>query len=150
MAGNTPAIGTGLWTKISGPAGGTITTAGSPTTTITALVAGTYVYQWTISSAPCTASTDQMSIIVSGAPTTANAGVDQTICTSAGSVTMAGNTPTTGTGVWTQVSGPASTITTASSPTTTVTGMGTVGTYVYQWTITNSPCTASSDQMTVT
>jgi PKD repeat protein len=150
MAGNTPVSGTGLWTKISGPAGGTITTPTSPTSTITALVAGTYVYQWTISGAPCPASTDQMSIIVSGAPTTAAAGIDQTICTSAGGVTMAGNTATSGTGVWTQVSGPASTITTPSSPTTTVTGMGTVGTYVYQWTISNAPCTASSDQMTVT
>lgn len=150
MAGNTPTSGTGVWTKISGPAGGTITTPSSATTTITGLTTGTYVYQWTISNAPCTASSDQMTITVNGTPTTANAGVDQSICMSA-TLTFAGNTPTVGTGTWTQVSGPVTaTITTPTSATSTATGFTTTGTYVFQWTISNAPCTASSDQMTVT
>jgi len=149
MAGNTATVGSGIWTKISGPAGGTITTPSSPTTTITALVTGTYVYQWTITNAPCTSTSDQMSIIVNAPPTAANAGLDQTECSSAGTMTLAGNSATSGTGTWTQVSGPLSTITTPSSPTTTVTGLSTVGTYIYQWTISNNPCTASSDQMSI-
>jgi gliding motility-associated-like protein len=151
MAGNTAAIGTGTWTQISGPNTATITTPGSASTTMTGLVAGSYVFQWTISNAPCTASSDQVTITVSNPPTTANAGLDQTICSTGGSATMAGNTPTVGTGTWTQVSGPVTaTITTASSPTTSITGMTTAGTYTFQWTIANAPCPSSSDLIVVT
>ncbi len=150
MTGNTPTVGSGLWTKISGPAGGTISSATNPTTTITGLTVGTYVYQWTITSGGCPASTDQMTIIVNGTPTTANAGADKTICATSGSSTMTGNTATSGTGLWTQVSGPlTATITTPASPTTTITGMTTPGTYVFTWTISNAPCTASSDNVNV-
>lgn len=149
MAGNTPASGTGTWTQVSGPVTATITTPGSPTTTITGLnTAGTYVFQWTIANAPCTASTDQISVIVNAVPTTANAGPDQTIC--ANTATMAGNTPASGNGTWTQVSGPVTaTITTPGSPTTSITGLTTAGTYVFRWTITNAPCTASNDQVNI-
>ncbi|HYG53425.1 MAG TPA: T9SS type A sorting domain-containing protein, partial [Flavobacteriales bacterium] len=148
MAGNTPITGTGTWTKISGPAGGTITTPSSPTTTITGLTTGTYVYQWTISNPPCTNSTDQMSIIVNGTPTTANAGTDQSVCGL--TATFAGNTPTTGTGAWAQVSGPgSSSFGSSSSATSTVTAT-VAGTYVYSWTISNSPCTASTDNVSIT
>ncbi|HLP13747.1 MAG TPA: T9SS type A sorting domain-containing protein [Flavobacteriales bacterium] len=148
MAGNTPTTGTGTWTKISGPAGGTITTPTSPTTTITALVAGTYVYQWTIANPPCTNSTDQMSIVVNSAPTTSNAGADQTVCGL--TTTMAGNTPTTGSGVWAQVSGPGtSSFGSSTSPTSSVTAT-VAGTYVYSWTISNNPCTASTDNISIT
>ena len=74
---------------------GTITTPGSATTTITGLTtAGTYVFQWSIANAPCTASTDQISVNVNPAPTVSNAGPDASVC---GLVaTLAGNTPTAG------------------------------------------------------
>ena len=150
MAGNTAATGAGTWTQVSGPVTGTITTASSPTTTITGMTtAGTYVFQWTIANAPCTASSDQVQITVNASPTTANAGPDQTVC--AATATLAGNTVTTGAGTWTFISGPVTPgITTPSSPTSGITGMTTNGNYVFQWTITNAPCTASSDQITIT
>jgi gliding motility-associated-like protein len=151
MAGNSPAIGTGTWTQISGPVAGTITTASSPTTTITGLTtAGTYVFQWTITNSPCSASSDQVSVIRSGTPTTSNAGPDQTICSTLASALMAGNVAVVGTGAWTQVSGPSTaTITLPASPVTTITALNTAGTYVFQWTISNAPCTASSDQISI-
>lgn len=96
----------------------------------------------------CTA-TDDVQVDVDADPTTSVAGPNQTICVAAGTVTLAANVPSVGTGVWTQVSGPASTITAASAENTTVTGMSAVGTYVYEWTISNAPCTASSDQVTI-
>jgi PKD repeat protein len=49
MAGNTPAVGTGTWTMVSGP--GTVAftpTVNTPTATATVSVYGTYVFNWTI------------------------------------------------------------------------------------------------------
>ncbi len=148
LAGNTPAVGTGLWTIVSGT-GGTITTPASATSTFTGTAGSTYVLQWTISNSPCTASSDQVTITFNQNPTTSNAGPDQTSLCGTTSTTLAGNTPAVGTGLWTIVSGTGGTITTPASATSTFTG--TAGsTYVLQWTISNSPCTASSDQVTIT
>ncbi|MBL4756048.1 MAG: hypothetical protein JKY52_20945 [Flavobacteriales bacterium] len=61
LAGNTPTEGTGAWSLISGTA--TITTPSSPTSGVTGLVAaGTATLRWTISNAPCAASTDDIVI----------------------------------------------------------------------------------------
>ena len=61
LAGNTPAVGTGLWTVVSGTA--TITTPTSPTSGVTGLLPGATKLRWTISNAPCDASTDDVVII---------------------------------------------------------------------------------------
>ncbi|MFZ5554914.1 MAG: gliding motility-associated C-terminal domain-containing protein, partial [Bacteroidota bacterium] len=151
MAGNTPTVGTGSWSQISGPVVGTITTPGSPTTTITGLTSpGAYVFQWAISNPPCTPSTSNVTITVNPAPTASSAGPAQTICSSVGTVTMAANAPTVGTGLWTQTGGPAATITTPTSPTTTITGLTAAGTYTFSWTISNAPCAPSSSSVTIT
>src|SRR5439155_6086632 len=101
---------------------------------------------WTISNPPCTASFDDVVITLNSIPTTADAGADQAVC--ATTATMAGNTPTVGTGTWTLVSG-AGTITTPGSPTSGITGLG-VGANIFRWTISNAPCTASFDDVTIT
>ena len=144
LAGNTATIGTGTWILISGS--GTITTPSSPTSGITGLNAGINVFEWTIVNAPCTSSSDQVSITILSTPTTAIAGTDNSICGT--TETLAGNNATTGTGLWTLVSG-AGTITTPSSPTSGITGLG-IGANVFEWTISNPPCTPSSDQVTIT
>jgi gliding motility-associated-like protein len=82
----------------------------------------------------------------SAAATIAAAGPDQSICSS--STVLAGNTATVGTGMWTLVSG-TGTLTNPSSPTSGVTGLG-IGTTVFQWTINDSPCSSTSDQVTIT
>ncbi|MCF8342386.1 MAG: InlB B-repeat-containing protein, partial [Chitinophagaceae bacterium] len=150
LAGNTPTVGTGAWSIVSGT-GGTITTASSPISTFTGTAGSTYTLRWTISNSPCTASTDDVVITFNRNPTTANAGVDQTGAATRGltTVTLAGNSPTVGTGAWSIVSGTGGTITTASSPTSTFSG--TAGsTYTLRWTIANSPCTASTDDVVIT
>jgi hypothetical protein len=119
LAGNTATNGTGTWTLVSGS--GTITTPSSPTSGVTGLGVGANVFQWTISNAPCTPSTSQVTITGVAAPTTSNAGSPQTLCST--SATLTGNTPTVGTGTWTLVSG-TGTITNPNSPTSTVTGLG--------------------------
>jgi hypothetical protein len=98
-----------------------------------------------------TTATSSTATTVNGSPTTANAGVDQTSAATCGltSVTLAGNTPTVGTGAWSIVSGTGGTVTTPSSATSTFTG--TAGsTYTLRWTISNSACTASTDDVVIT
>ncbi|TND03509.1 MAG: hypothetical protein FD123_3930 [Bacteroidetes bacterium] len=151
LAGNTPATGTGTWTLVAGPGTASFSNANSPASNVTVSVVGAYTFRWTIANAPCTASQDNVIITFVATPTTSNAGPDQTICTTGGSATMNANNPAAGTGAWTQVSGPvAATITNPLLSTTTITGMTTAGTYTFQWTITNAPCAASSDQVVVT
>ncbi|WP_028526834.1 MopE-related protein [Runella limosa] len=60
MTANAPTIGTGAWSLVSGS--GTITTPGSPSTTITNLGVGANIFRWTISNATCTASTDDIQL----------------------------------------------------------------------------------------
>ncbi|MFN8308656.1 MAG: gliding motility-associated C-terminal domain-containing protein [Chitinophagales bacterium] len=136
------ATGTGTWTAMSGnPGSATITTATSPTTSITNFsAAGTYNFIWT--NGGCS---DTAKVVVTAKP---NAGVDQTVnCVvlPGGSATMAA----TGTGTWTAMSGNAgsATITTATSPTTSITNFSAAGTYNFIWT--NGGCSDTA-QVVVT
>jgi hypothetical protein len=150
LAGNTPTVGTGAWSIVSGT-GGSVTTASSATSTFTGTAGSTYTLRWTVSNSPCTATTDDVVITFNQNPTAANAGPDQTGAATCGltSVTLAGNTATVGTGAWSIVSGTGGSVTTASSATSTFTG--TAGsTYTLRWTVSNSPCTASTDDAVIT
>ena len=148
MAGNTALVGTGTWTQLSGPVTGVITNPSSPTTTITGLVPGSYVFAWTIDNSGCTNSSN-VTINISTGPTVSIAGPDQDLCL-ATSATLAANTVTTGIGQWTLVSGPAgSTITNPALPGTTVTGL-VVGVYTFRWTISYLNCTPSVDDVVIT
>ena len=61
LSANTPTVGTGAWSVISGTA--IVTSASSPTSGVTGLaVPGTARLRWTISNAPCTASMDDLVI----------------------------------------------------------------------------------------
>lgn len=75
LAGNTPTIGTGIWSIVSGTA--TITDPGSPTSGVTGLIEpGLVTLSWTISNAPCSSSIDDVIITVNSiplAPTTGTA-----------------------------------------------------------------------------
>lgn len=152
LGGNTPGSGTGAWSIVSGGTGTFNPDNLAANATFThAAGSGPVVVRWTISTAaPCTPSTADVSITISQEPTASAAGGDQSVCSQPGTATMAANTPTDGTGAWTQVSGPAATIVTPGSPTTTITGMTTPGSYVFKWTISNAPCTATEDEVTVT
>lgn len=139
LSANTPTIGTGSWSQVSGSPI-SFTDASSPTTTITGAIAGSYTFRWSISNGVCTASTDDVNLVIDASVTEPNAGEDQAI--SSAMATMAANTITTGTGLWTKVSGPVgAVITDETSPTTTITSL-LAGTYVFRWTATNGTCTS--------
>ena len=88
-------------------------------------------------------------ITVSATPTTAAAGTDINPACGVTTATLAGNNPTAGTGAWSVVSGTA-TITTPSAYNSGVTGLAVPGTATLRWTISNSPCAASTDDVVIT
>ncbi|MVT44586.1 hypothetical protein GO495_28600, partial [Chitinophaga oryziterrae] len=139
MAANTPTVGTGLWTIVSGTA--TITTPASPTSTVFVLAGNTATLQWTISNGTCTPSSTTL-VLTNNKNIQATAGADQTHCATP-AFTMAANTPATGSGLWTVVSG-AATITTPASATSAVT-VATGATATLRWTITNGTCITTDD-----
>ena len=144
LTANTPTVGTGTWTLISGS--GSVTNAGSPITTVANLGVGINTFQWTITNGNCTNSTATVSITREASPTTANAGVDQTVCGT--STVLNGNTPTAGTGMWTLVLG-SGTISNAASPNTSVSNLG-IGTNIFKWTVSNGTCVASESNINIT
>jgi len=146
LAGNTITIGNGSWSKVSGPTC-TITTPTSPTSTVTGMTQGTYVFRWTASNGSCADLTDDVTIVNNYPPTTANAGSDIRVCMYS-AFNLSANTPTVGTGAWSQVSGSAVSFTNASSPTTTLTGV-VPGTYVFRWSISNGNCASSTDDISL-
>ncbi len=68
LTGNTPTVGTGTWTRVSGPNTPTISSPNSATTTVTGLTTGSYVFRWTITNSTCTASTSDVIINIGTTP----------------------------------------------------------------------------------
>ena len=146
LAGNTPVVGTGQWTVVSG-AGGSFVLDTNPTTTFNGTAGVTYVLQWTISNGVCTASSDQVTIKLDQNPLpVADAGSPQTLC--ATSTTLAANAATTGIGTWTIVSGAGGSFVNANSATTVFNGVSGT-TYDLQWTISNGVCPSTSDNVLI-
>jgi uncharacterized repeat protein (TIGR01451 family) len=155
LAANTPSVGTGVWSIVSGPSTSLaqFSSTSSPTATFTpAGGAGIYLLQWTISNAPCTASSDTVQLAVSDPPTPAAAGPDQTLCTTT-PANLAANSPAVGTGVWSIVSGPSTALSqfsSTSAPNAVFTPAGGAGVYTLRWTISNAPCTDATDDVVLT
>jgi hypothetical protein len=150
-----------LWEKLSGPSGGTLTSADSVVTAINSLVEGTYVYKLTTTDNAGLTDTDTINVVVSpdGTPPptpnvapVANAGVDITQTTASTSATLVGSgTDTDGTiasYLWTKVSGAECNILTPASSSTVVQPLG-LGTYVFRLTVTDDDGAFHSDDVTI-
>ncbi len=145
-----PAIGT--WAIVSAPGAINIVDVNSPTTQINNLPVGTHVFRWTVDNGPCVngITSDDVTVrVFDFSNPLANAGPDQSLCTTNGSTTMVGSSLTNpATGSWILVSG-TGTIVTPTSPTTAVTGLA-VGQNIFQWSVDNGPCTGiTTDQMSI-
>lgn len=103
-ANNTSVIGSGSdvdgtinsynWNKTSGPATFNIATPNAATTVISNLVAGTYIFELTVTDNNGATGTDQMQILINPAPNqppTSNAGADQTKTLPINTATLAGS-----------------------------------------------------------
>jgi hypothetical protein len=106
---------------------------------------GNYTAEVSLNQQTTLVATQLNAITITAPLTTANAGLDQPVCTS--TATLAGNTATIGTGTWTLVSG-AGAITTPGSPTSGITGLGT-GANTFRWTIASGSC-SNSDVVIIT
>ena len=146
------------WIQVGGPSASTINTADQPQTTVSALKAGTYIFQLTVTDASGNKATDVAKITVNAAivvgPPIANAGPDQTITLPTNTVTLAGTgSETNGTIVsyqWTQLSGPsASIVNPADQPQTTVSAL-LAGTYLFQLTVTDASGNKATDVAKIT
>ena len=78
LAGNTPAVGTGFWTKVAG-SGETILTPSSPTSQFIGLNGNAYTLKWTISNGTCT-SVDSVDINFTILPDPPAAASPQNFC----------------------------------------------------------------------
>jgi gliding motility-associated-like protein len=145
LGANTPTIGVGAWTKVSGPNNPSISNASLPNAVLSGLTVGTYVYRWTITNGTCDASVDDMTITV-GSALQANAGADIAVC-DVTSTTLAANTVPTG--AWSLISGPNTPVfSDVNSPTSTLSGLVT-GTYTLRWTSSAVNCTSTTDDVVV-
>ena len=117
--------------------------SGATTSSYTATTADTYTVVVKNSNG-CSATSTSVAVTVNQQPTVSNAGTTQYIITT--SANLAANTPTSGTGEWSVVSGTGS-FSNASSA-TAVNGLS-MGANVFQWTISNGVCPASSSKVTI-
>jgi ribosomal protein L14 len=146
------------WTKVSGPAAGTIGSASSATTTLNGLVLGVYKYQLKVTDNNGATDTDTVQVTVLNAPSnqlpTAAAGTDIVITLPTNSSTLSGSgTDPDGTISaydWVKISGPAAgTIVSVSSATTAINNL-VQGVYQYQLTVTDNNGATATDIVQVT
>lgn len=149
------------WTKVSGPStGGAISSPSAVSTTVTGLVAGTYVFRLTVKDNVNATATDDVTITVkttSDKPldSKVSAGTDQTITLPVNSITLNGSGSSDPNGEikkyeWAKISGPSTggLIALLNSVTTTVTGL-VEGTYQFRLTIWDNSWTPKSDTIKV-
>ena len=146
------------WTYVSGPAGYSITTPATVSTTVTGLVQGVYIFRLTVTNSAGTTASDDVMVTVNaqpaGQPPVANAGKDETIPVGQATV-LHGETSTAAAGIksysWAKFSGPSQfEMLTPSASQTWVRNM-VDGIYVFRLTVTdNNGLTATDDvQLTV-
>jgi gliding motility-associated-like protein len=144
LAANLPASGTGTWSLNIGS--GTMTNTADPAAIVTGLSPGINAFAWTIQNGVCPASVSFVHITSFQMPAAANAGPD--ISTSQPGVSMNAVIPSPGTGTWSVVSGSA-TIADVNNPNTAISGLQ-PGQTILRWTVTNGPCSQSSDDIMIT
>ena len=154
LSGNSPSVGTGSWSVISGPStlSSQFSSTSNPTATFTpAGGVGNYLVRWTISNSPSPSSSADATITMNAVPTTATNGSAQSICNGS-TATLSGNSPSSGIGEWSVVSGPSTSASQFSDiydPTAIFTSAGGAGSYVVRWSI-GTPCSTTTADATVT
>lgn len=140
---NVPSIGIGQWSNIS--AQGTIKNVNNASTSVSNLAVGETKLIWTISNGVCPSSADTLRITKSPALVKANAGIDQTICST--TAVLDASAPSVGTSTW-STNGIAL-VTSPTNPKTSVSNLQ-VGQNVFYWKTEDANCPAIFDTVIVT
>jgi gliding motility-associated-like protein len=143
LDGNTPNLGTGLWSVLSG--GGLFNDANNPSTTVNGLAQGDNVFVWTLTFGSIV-TTDTVVINVSLPPSPAIAGADQSIC--GFSTTLNATAITTGTGTWSLIQGGGS-IAEVNNPATAFDFVS-AGDNQLVWIVESGICPVNADTIVVT
>ncbi len=141
LAANT--LQNATWSIVSGS--GTFSNLNASNATVTGLSFGQNVFRWTFNNGVCPAASDEVIITAIELPTSADAGLDQQICSTAELIQLSANQPTVGTGTW---SGNV-TFSNATSNNATIETIPNAGNYTLTWTTSNGICT-SIDYMLLT
>jgi hypothetical protein len=150
LNGNTPTVGTGLWTRLTGPGPVVIMPVNSPTASVTFLNPNnSYTFRWTISNGACASNYADVKYNISAAASPVTVGPDQVLCDQI-STTLTGSTVTSGTGLWVLISGPnLPTFSSLSNPAATLSGL-VEGVYRLKWTAYNGVYCASQESSVLT
>ena len=147
LTGNLPFTHIGTWSIVSGSAGSVFTNINDPTTTVTGLVPGTYIFRWTIGGdAGCPINSSDVQIIIDPPVPLLNAGPDYAFCEGSIPDFTLGNTPVNGlTYLWS----PATLLSNTNSAQPTFSGVNNAGNYTYTLEASNGSCKAY-DAVTIT
>ncbi len=138
LSANDPSPNTGTWTVASGS--GTFDDATNNTATISGLANGDNYLVWTIHQCDGTDVSD--TVVITNNLVTANAGSDQTVCSS--DAVLNANTPSAGRGTWSAPLGSGVIFDDTHDPNTTAHELP-HGTTTLTWKINNNGCTNSDD-----
>jgi len=177
QAGSETTVSGYSWSEVSGPntaaIGGVVNSVVSEvtgllseaagvtdtvTTTVSGLIAGTYVFELTVNEANGMSSSSTVTVVVNSAaaPPTVSAGKGQSIELPSSSTTLTGSATGNGgatiaTVIWKQDSGPATvTIASADDLSTAVSGMTVAGSYIFTLYVTDNLGRTANGSMTVT
>lgn len=136
----TPSIGTGTWTRVSGPGSAIFSPdANSAEAKVTVSVFGTYVFRWTEVNGSCRSS-ESITINFTGA-LSANAGNGGDECDTNFQLNAV---PGTGTGSWTKFSGPGTAIFSPNANRyNAIVAVSEYGAYDFAWTEVNFDCSST-------
>lgn len=145
------------WTKITGPASGTITAASSTQTSVTNLVQGTYSFELRVTDNKGAIAKDTVVVTVKpvNQPPVANAGNDVTITLPTSSITINGSNSFDPDGTltayqWTKISGPAQGTIVSPTQKQTVVNNLVQGVYKFELRVTDNQGATAKDTVTVT
>jgi hypothetical protein len=80
LMGNVPVEGTATWSILSSPVSPTLTQSGNTLVVTNMNVAGTYVFNYTITNPPCAPSSDQVTVVVSPSSVGGTVSMNRTFC----------------------------------------------------------------------
>ncbi|MCX6304921.1 MAG: Ig-like domain-containing protein, partial [Bacteroidetes bacterium] len=147
MAGNFISHGTGTWTFVSGPSVPVFGDIHNPSSPISGLIPGRpYRLRWLVSGGPTcpTFQSDTRIIVANGAPSTAAAGPDSTICNYF-PYRMLGNVPALNeVGTWTVSPAGPTFLPDSHAPNAVLSNLAAGQVYTFTWTISNA-CSSSAD-----